>query len=120
MLLFQIKTKIVIASDELKCDNNELAGGELGVALSLSGYTDIISGTSNETRANEEELSYVSCDEMIYLDSTALLFTPGNSTTISRINSGNCYKIEVKNCEVLEAVERFIVGLYAHGKGISI
>jgi hypothetical protein len=117
--IIQIKSKIILASDSLKCDDNGIAGGELGLALAP--YSNIISGTLNKTLADEKGIQYASCNQsdVIYLDSTVLIFKPGNTTSIDQ-NGKDCYEITIKDCEVLDGVERFIVGLYAHAKGIEI
>jgi hypothetical protein len=117
--VIKIKSKIILASDSLKCDDNGIAGGELGLALAP--YASIISGTVNKTLADEKGIQYASCNQsdILYLDSTVLIFKPGNTTSIDQ-NGKDCYEVTIKDCEVLDGVERFIVGLYAHAKGIEI
>lgn len=118
--VIRIKPKTILASEAgLQCENNGIAGGELGQAIGL--WTTVITGTSNKTLADNRSIPYVSCNasEGMYLDSTSLAFKVGNVTGISQ-KGADCYEISVANCEILEAVERFIVGAYAHSRGIEI
>jgi hypothetical protein len=115
----KLKGKVIMASDELKCEDNGIGGGELGGVIGL--WSRVIQGTVNKTLAQEKDISYVTCDssEMIYLDSSVLIFKPGNVTSIDQ-KGKDCYEVSVKDCEVMRAVERFILGLYAHSKGLEI
>jgi len=118
--MIRIKSKTILASEAgLQCENNGIAGGELGQAIGL--WTTVITGTSNKTLADNRSIPYVSCNasEGMYLDSTSLSFKVANVTGISQ-KGADCYEISVANCEILEAVERFIVGAYAHSRGIEI
>jgi len=118
--MIRIKSKTILASEAgLQCENNGIAGGELGQAIGL--WTKVITGTSNKTLADNRSMPYVSCNasEGMYLDSTSLSFKVANVTGISQ-KGADCYEISVANCEILEAVERFIVGAYAHSRGIEI
>jgi hypothetical protein len=117
--VIKIKSKIILASDGLNCSENGIAGGELGLALAP--YANVISGTVNKTLADDKGVQYASCNQndVFYLDSTVLIFKPGDTASIDQ-NGKNCYEITIKDCEVLDGVERFIIGLYAHAKGIEI
>jgi hypothetical protein len=118
--MIRIKSKTILASEPgLQCENNGIAGGELGQAIGL--WTIVITGTSNKTLADNRSIPYVSCNasEGMYLDSTSLSFKVANVTGISQ-KGADCYEISVANCEILEAVERFIIGAYAHSRGIEI
>ena len=119
--VIRIKSKTILASDSgLQCENNGLAGGELGQASGL--WTKVIAGTMNKTLAESKNIPYVSCNAsegVYYLDSTSLIFKVANVTGISQKGT-DCYEISVANCEILEGVERFIIGMYAHSRGIEI
>lgn len=118
--VIRIKPKTILASEPgLQCENNGIAGGELGQAIGL--WTKVITGTQNKTLADNRSIPYVSCNasEGMYLDSTSLAFKVANVTGISQ-KGADCYEISVANCEILEAVERFIIGAYAHSRGIEI
>ncbi|MEM2933069.1 MAG: hypothetical protein QW622_02585 [Candidatus Pacearchaeota archaeon] len=116
----KLKTKVIIASDNLKCEDSGIAGGELGGVLSI--WTRVKVGTTNKSLAEEKNINYVTCNEreIIYLDSSILIFKPDNVTEINQIGGRDCYEIYVKDCEVLKAVEKFIIGLYAESRGIKL
>ena len=115
----RMKPKIIMASDDIKCEDAGIAGGELGAIIGL--WSRIIPGTTNRTIAEKEGKTYASCSlkDGMYIDSTVLTFKTGNVTEI-RQTGKDCYEVSVKDCEILRATERFILGLYAHSKGLEI
>jgi len=118
----RVKEKIVMASDEIKCEDANIAGAQLGDFWgSILQVTQVMAATTNRTLANEKEIEYATCNtkEILFLDSTVLIFKNGNTTKITQ-EAKDCYEITVKDCEILRATERFILGLYAHTTGQEI
>jgi hypothetical protein len=118
----RIKDKIIMSSDDIKCEDANIAGAGLGDFWgSILGVDQVVPGTINKTLADEKDIEYVTCntEEVVFLDSTVLIFKEGETTEITQ-KSKNCYEITVKDCEVLKGTERFILGLYAHTTGKEI
>lgn len=117
--ILKLKSKVILAAEGLECEDNGIAGGELGQVLGR--WTKVKIGTTNETLAKEMEIPHAICDPKIrYLDSSVLIFKKGNVTEINQIGGRDCYEVSVADCQILGATERFIIGLYAHSRGIPI
>src|SRR3989344_8374964 len=109
---------ILIASD-LKCEASNIAGGELGLVLGT--FAEVKAGTMNLTLAQEKKLPYAECNMTSEYGASVLLFKVGNKTEITQNKKyEDCYELTVKDCQVLEVAERFIIGIYAHSKGIDV
>jgi len=117
--VLKLKPKVILASEGLECEDNGIAGGELGQVLGR--WTKVKTGTTNQTLAEEMEMPYATCDPKVrYLDSSVLIFKQGNVTEINQKNGIDCYEVSVANCDILRATERYIIGLYAHSRGIKV
>ena len=62
-------------------------------------------GTLDENESKEMNLTYVSCD--LTPNNVVINLKAGNESRIT--GKGMCYTIEVADCKVLEAVEKFEV-----------
>jgi hypothetical protein len=115
------REKIIMAADDIKCEDANLAGAKMGDFWSLAfGVKNVIVGTTNKTRAEENNMEYVDCNEnVMYLDSTAVMIKPGNVTEINQ-KTPTCYEIVVSDCDILRVTERFMLGQYAHAMGLEI
>lgn len=101
-----------------KCDDSILAPARLNLfllsaGLNINEYTVVI----NKTEAEERNLTYSDCsnsDEKY----SVILFEKGNIDRI--IKDGNCYRLQIANCNFLNVTERFMIGVYAYSKGINL
>ena len=87
-------------------------GGFLA-AIGVRGKTALI----NESYAEEKKVPYITCNNkklnsIITLEETEERF--GNYSQI--LQEGDCFQIKIKDCEVRESVERFMLGLIAYSK----
>jgi len=90
-----------------QCKYSSMAVGKLSEFLTLykMGGFNVTIATANATLAAEKNVTMADCsthpnDNVVYLSG-------GPETKVSQ--EGNCYKIEAANCEIEEAVEKFIV-----------
>jgi len=87
-----------------QCEYGALSVSSLSSFLASNGFR-IKGGVADETLAEENDLEYYTCEN--HPDNPVISFSTGEETKITR--DGNCYSIQVNNCEVLPAVEKFIV-----------
>ncbi|MBU0466489.1 MAG: hypothetical protein KJ718_04000 [Nanoarchaeota archaeon] len=91
-------------STGLLCEYSNVAMASLGAFLNQNGFK--VKGASvDEADAEANGLDYITCENKP--DRMVLLFQQGEKTSITR--EGNCYITNVANCEILPAVEKFIV-----------
>ncbi len=100
----------------LKCEDSMISAVGFFLFLNRAGISGSV-GTLNKTEAEEHKLQYVSCNDS--LNKSVVMFREGNETKIY-LDRPNCYIIDVANCEILNATERFLIGMYAHYRGIEV
>lgn len=66
----------------------------------------IIGASTNKEQAEENNIKYATCQE--HPEGPAIILKGGNQTQIIRESAG-CYVIEINNCEILPAIEKFQV-----------
>lgn len=62
--------------------------------------------TPDKEDADARNITYATCDTQA--NNTVLLMTPGEKTSIVK-NTDSCYNIQIAQCEIMPAVEKFIV-----------
>ncbi|MEM4271673.1 MAG: hypothetical protein QXD13_01115, partial [Candidatus Pacearchaeota archaeon] len=95
----------------LNCELTLVAISELGQFLA-GNLLKTKAGTLDYERAISENITYVSCEK--YPENTVIIIKAGNETKITNKETNvsgkeNCYTISVANCEIVPAVEKFIV-----------
>jgi hypothetical protein len=88
----------------MKCEDTMIALANLVLFLQNSDIT-VKSGTLDEEEAQAKNYTYATCAN--HPDNPVIEIRAGNETKIE--NSGICYDIEIANCEMLPALEKFIV-----------
>ena len=87
-----------------QCPYSTLSVASLSSFLASNGFT-LRGATVNEVEAQENNITYVTCEAFPY--NPVILIQSGEITRITKEN--NCYTMEVSDCEILPAVEKFIV-----------
>ena len=96
---------ISIDSRELAyCPMSSVAVSSIASFLS-NNLLDVKSGIADKSIAQELNRSYVTCETNANDD--VIILKAGNTTEVTRENS--CYVITAANCEIIPAVEKFIV-----------
>jgi hypothetical protein len=113
-LMSNVKVSLEPGTED--CSDNGIAGATLGTLFQAAGITPT-SGTTDKAAADEKQTNYITCADST--NSTVIIIRKGNSTEINQ-ESRNCYSINFKNCEIMVAVERFVVGSIANSKGITV
>lgn len=114
---------IIRADDNVRISLDRASENECDGREILRNLAELVTGTGNKLTigfndlelAKEKNMSYFTCDNA---DVTTFVFKSSNSTRITQ--KGNCYELEFDNCKVREVTERFIVGWFAHAKGVQI
>ena len=111
-----MKNIMVISIDEdLICEDNGIAGVSLGEFLRASGI-NTIAGTTNISESNESGIAYADCSSSDYL---TLMIEKADETRIIQ-ETLYCYRIEVANCEIVKAIERFMIGAITNSKSYAL
>lgn len=102
---------IINGSGLLKCEDSSIAVGTISQFLVNNGFK-IKVATTNMSISRENNITYATCethpyDFMLYLGA-------GEQTQVSQ--QRKCYKIEAANCEILKAVEKFMVESVAQAR----
>ncbi|MDP1696083.1 MAG: hypothetical protein Q8L29_04165 [archaeon] len=87
-----------------ECPDASIAVSEL-TKLFTNNLMEVRPATLDKTEAQEKDIRYASC--ATEKDSVVVEVFEGEETKIT--SNGYCYKIEVANCEILKATEKFIV-----------
>ena len=114
----RLKTNVAIAANAdivEKCPDSILSGTSLALYLNNLGITSF-GATTNKTEAEEYKRNYVNCNNTEKY--SILIFQNGNESKIKK--EGDCYMLYVKNCEIMNVTERFMIGVYAHSMGREI
>ena len=107
-----LKNVVFTFNPEMVCKNEIIASTSVVGFIQGATSANLIPGTPNKSEASDK-LAYADCDSDKH---TTIIFDLGNQTEIIQ-EKPNCYRINVANCEVVEAAERFIIGMSAHSKG---
>jgi len=107
---------VAIGGFELEeCENTGIAVSELSAFLTNNQL--IVKGASSDViHSQVKGIKYASCDE--YPDNAVIEIKPGDVTRVK--TSGLCTEIFVKDCEILEAVEKFEVHAIVDAKARAI
>ena len=96
---------ISVNSEQLKsCEDSVIAVATLSQFLAHNLF-NVKGATPNEKEATERNVTFVNCTT--YPEHTTILLQAGEKTSITK--EKNCYIVNVSNCEIQQAVERFIV-----------
>lgn len=96
---------ISINSQELKsCNDSVIAVATLSQFLA-NNFLNIKGATPNETEAKEKNITFANCTS--HPEHNVIVLQSGENTKISK--EENCYLIDINNCEIQQAVERFVV-----------
>ncbi len=71
----------------------------------LNNVFEVEHGFADKNEAQANNLSYLTCESLP--NQKVISIEPGNQTRIVR--EGNCYRVEVANCDLLSAAEKFEV-----------
>ncbi len=113
-----LQRKIGITGDKgflESCEDSTLAGTSLSIFYGRTGL-EPFSASTNETEAEEFNVVHVKCG--LGTDYSVIMFEEGEENKIRK--KGECYILEVNNCEFMKVSERFIVASYAHSRGIEV
>ncbi len=95
---------VSIDGDELtQCGSSSAGLGSLSAFLT-DNQLDPVGSVTNETLAKELGVKYATCESKP--ERAVIVISTGNETKITR-REGRCYNIEVANCEIVQAVEKF-------------
>lgn len=105
-----LKQNVIISFDPeiSKCYASNLASYELGSLLGGMGYS-VKGATASKQLAQEQNLVFADCSTAI--DNTVILIKTIDGNQSSVTQQGNCYEINVANCQALETTEKFMIGL---------
>ena len=97
-----------------KCEDSILSATTLSVFLNQLGAT-AYGATINKTDALATNRTYVNCSTTL---NSIVAFTDSNKNLIKK--QENCYIIESKDCGIINATEKFMMGMWASSKGIKL
>lgn len=69
-------------------------------------FFNVTYGTTSREEADERNQTYITCNE--YPDKTVVLLQGADETSIAQAGE-NCYHINVNQCQLQEAVEKFVI-----------
>ncbi len=78
--------------------------------------TNVVAAMSDKALAEENNEIYKNCASDIGDHDVIIVIEKGEENSIAKIKRG-CYKVTFKECEILEATERFTIGTIAHRMG---
>ncbi|MCU0642352.1 MAG: hypothetical protein MUF61_02130 [archaeon] len=96
---------ISINATDLRCEQTVIAGATLSQFMT-NNMLKVKGATPNRDEAKANNLTYMTCNSTP-LNNPVVMIVPGNETKV--VNDKQCYTITVANCEILQAVEKFIV-----------
>jgi len=116
--IIKLKTTIGIGGDQALvegCEDSTIAATSLALFYGKTGLKTF-SATKDKEQAEKYNITYVDCS--LNAPYSAILFVEGEENKINR--EGDCYLLEVKNCEMLRVAERFIVASHANSRNIEV
>ncbi|MBI2630306.1 hypothetical protein HYW76_04330 [Candidatus Pacearchaeota archaeon] len=114
----RLKESVALAAEKEiveGCEDSILAATTLSLYLKQLGISSF-GATTNKTAAEELKREYVSCDDTS--EYSIVIFQLGNESRIDR--NGDCYTLQINNCEMMNVTERFMLGVYANYKNLEI
>lgn len=114
----RLTVKSIVSIDESMegCSDNGIAGVTLGTFFKAAGINAVYAST-DKTIAEERNISYATCEDKS--EYTVIVIKRADENSIIKENE-KCYSINFKDCDIIKAVERFIVATSAHSKGIEV
>lgn len=103
------------STEILNCEDSLLAATTLSLYLGKLGIS-AIGASSSYGYAKENNLSYVDCTNTDKY--TVLMFKEYQESKIMK--AGNCYIMDIADCEIMNVTEKFMLGLWASSQGIEI
>jgi len=97
---------VSVQGDAPICEDNLIAVAALTDFLRNFGALNVKGAMSDAKSANESGFPYVTCENSTY--NTVIMIKSGNESIIKK-NYKNCYEIQYKDCEINQAVEKFIL-----------
>lgn len=97
------------------CEDSTIAATTLALFYGKSGF-EPFSATRDKEEAENFNITYVECQSN--LKYSVILFEKSDENKIR--SEGNCYILEINNCEVMDVTERFILASYVHSRGIEL
>ena len=94
-----------------KCENSSIAISEVASFLK-NNLLEVKSASPDKAQANKTGYPYADCNTNP--SNTVILFEESAETKI--VQDKLCYKVEISNCEILEASEKFIVQAILDGR----
>lgn len=95
---------ITISSEGTLCEYSPIAVASLGSFLNQNGF-EVKAGVTDEEEAKRDNLQYITCENTP--DRMVITLQQGEQSSIN-VN-GNCYTINIADCDILPPVEKFIV-----------
>jgi len=87
-----------------ECKESSIALASLA-AFIINNQLTLVAGTPDLEESRATNVSHITCE--IYQNNPVILIQSGEETKITREN--NCYKIDVANCDINPAIEKFEV-----------
>ncbi len=109
--------KVALAMDSSyteKCEDSIVSATTLSVFLSQLGAS-AYGATINKTEALALNRTYVNCSTTL---NSIVVFNDSDKNSIEK--QENCYFINVKDCSIMNATERFMMGMWASSKGVKL
>lgn len=96
-----------------KCEDSIIAIAELSGFLA-NNEIPLKAGTPDREEARKNNSTYITCES--YPNNLIISLREGSETKITRTGS-RCYNMEVANCEIVPAMEKFIIRSIVDAKG---
>jgi hypothetical protein len=90
----------------VKCEDSMIALASLTVFLANNNIR-AKAGTPDKNESLTNNSTYIRCENYPY--NTVIAIAEGNETRITRRPGSLCYDVKVSNCEILPALEKFVV-----------
>ncbi|MCX6748647.1 MAG: hypothetical protein NT076_03505 [Candidatus Pacearchaeota archaeon] len=109
--------KVALAMDSSyseKCEDSIVSATTLSVFLNQLGAS-AYGATINKTEALALNRTYVNCSTTL---NSIVVFRDSQVNLIKK--QENCYIVEIKDCGIMNATERFMIGMWASSKGVKL
>lgn len=115
----RLTQKVIVSLDngaEKGCSDAGIAGANFFSFLKAAGL-NVGVAYINQTYARERNGDYVICSDSG--NESVIIIKQSKENKITQ-EKNNCYVIEFKECDILKATERFMIGIIAHSKGTEV
>jgi len=111
----RFQKEVAVTTDDAvsNCSYAGVSGVLLGQFLNAMG-TDVYTGTTDFEIAKERGIMYIAC--VPNQNYTLISIKQGSVTKITQSDT-NCYNLEIANCELLNATERFVMASISQARG---